>query len=206
MSIVCVLCPKSFSSISTLWHHVNTVHICRGIFPPLSFFTLHKRMLCSLPSCRWATHSRFKRSGCTRPTGHSQHCHAPLVDPSQLSLVPSCCSSATTSEAAISSDVASNHNSVFSSGVIGFLTLGIQAVNTCSFGDSPSDELSVLNTLLHQAMISYVPTVQHIPHSVRPLLAQVLISELLAACSSTWGLVRLLLFAKAVLRLPSSGR
>jgi len=52
-------------------------------------------------------------------------------------------------------------------------------------------------------MISYVSTVQHIPRSVHPLLAQVLTSELHAACSSTWGLVRLLFFAKAVLRLPA---
>ena len=77
-----------------------------------------------------------------------------------------------------------NHNPVLSSGVV-FLTLGIQAVNTCSFGGNPSDELSVLNTLLHQAMISYVLTVQRILRSVRPLLAQVLTSELHAACSST---------------------
>ena len=121
-------------------------------------------------------------------------------------MVPSCCSPAVTSEAVISSEVVSNHHSVLSPGVVDSLAMGIQAVNSCSFDGSPSDELPVLNTLLLQVMISYVPMVQHIPRSVRPLLAQVLTSELHAACSSTWGLVRLLLFAKAVLRLPSNGR
>ena len=98
-----VFCVQNLS-VSTLWHHVNTVHICRGTFPPLSFFTLHKRLLCYLPSCCWETHSRFKHSGCTRPTDHFQHCHAPLVDPSQVPLVPSCYSPAVISEAVISSE------------------------------------------------------------------------------------------------------
>ena len=38
MSNDCVLCPKSSSSVSSLWRHVNALHICRGIFSPLSFF------------------------------------------------------------------------------------------------------------------------------------------------------------------------
>jgi len=84
--------------------------------------------------------------------------------------------------------------------------LGIEAVNTCSFSSSPSDELPALNAVLHEAMISYVFTVQHIPRSVHPLLSQVLTCEFQAACSPTWGLVRLLLFAKVVLRLPSKGK
>ena len=59
-----------------------------------------------------------------------------------------------------------NHPSVLSSNTVDFLALGIQAVTSRSFCGNSSDELPALNAIFHQAMISYVPTVQHIPHSV----------------------------------------
>lgn len=34
----CVLCGKVAKTVSTLWQHVNSVHISRGCFTPLNFF------------------------------------------------------------------------------------------------------------------------------------------------------------------------
>jgi len=51
-------------------------------------------------------------------------------------------------------------------------------------------------------MICPVNTISHIPRNVHPLLAHVLSVELCKACSSVWGFVRLLMFAKAVLHTP----
>ena len=62
-------------------------------------------------------------------------------------------------------------------------------------------ESEVINVLLDHVMVC---TVSHIPRSVRPLLAHVLSVELRRACSSTWCFVRLLMFAKAVLKIPVS--
>ena len=62
----------------------------------------------------------------------------------------------------------------------------------------------VLNFMMELIMVCPVSTVAHIPCSVRPLLAQVLSVEFRKARSSVWGFVRLSLFAKLVLRLPSA--
>ena len=91
-----------------------------------------------------------------------------------MSVVPSCLphsNPSVSSETVIYSDAIVNHPSALSSNTVDFLALGIQAVTSRSFGGNPSDKLPALNAILHQAMISYVPTVQHIPCSVRPLLA-----------------------------------
>ena len=73
----------------------------------------------------------------------------------------------------------------------------------------PSD--STNETVLFQALMNEiitlpVTTVVHIPRSVRPLLAQVLSSELShARLHGIWGFARFHLFAKAVLRCPPRG-
>jgi len=65
-------------------------------------------------------------------------------------------------------------------------------------------ESEVLNVLLDHVMICSVTTVSHIPRSVRPLLAHVLSIEFQKACTSVWGFVRLFIFAKVVLYVPSN--
>ena len=34
--------------------------------PPVEFFVLHSRLVCSVSTCQWANHSRFLHSGCQR--------------------------------------------------------------------------------------------------------------------------------------------
>ena len=57
-------------------------------------------------------------------------------------------------EAVISSEVVINHPSVLCSGAVDFLVMGIQAVNTCSFGGNLSDELPALNAILATVVIN----------------------------------------------------
>ena len=44
--------------------------------------------------------------------------------------------------------------------------------------------------MLDHTMVSSVTTITYVPHSVLPLLAQVMSVELHKACSSVWGFVR----------------
>ena len=51
-----------------------------------------------------------------------------------------------------------------------------------------------------------VSTISHVPHKVRPLLVQVITTELQhARLDGLWGFTRLFLFPKAVLRPPPRG-
>ena len=51
-----------------------------------------------------------------------------------------------------------------------------------------------------------VSTISHVPHKVRPLLVQVITTELQhARLDGLWGFTRLFLFPKAVLRPPLRG-
>jgi len=82
------------------------------------------------------------------------------------------------------------------------LDIGLLSASAGSFQGPPAIESNVLSVLLNHVMICPVTTISYIPHTVRPLLAHVLSAELRKACSSVWGFVRLLMFAKAVLRTP----
>lgn len=77
----CPHCDKTTTTISSLWQHINSVHISRGIFLP-SFFQRFDRLICSQPSCRFAYLSRW--SVCQRSLGDSRRCGAPLIDPSAV--------------------------------------------------------------------------------------------------------------------------
>ena len=50
----CVLCGKAVKTVAALWQHINSVHISRGCFPPLTFFQHFDRFICSNSSCRFA--------------------------------------------------------------------------------------------------------------------------------------------------------
>ena len=82
------LCNKHFSSCSHLWQHINFVHISRSTFPPADFFDSCNRLIYSQPSCHWASHLRFRNSGCSRLLSTGKHCGAPLVNANTVSSIP----------------------------------------------------------------------------------------------------------------------
>ena len=60
----------------------NTLILC--ISPALSFylqvfFTSCNRLICSVSTCRWASHEQYHNTGCRRLLKPGQHCNAPLV-------------------------------------------------------------------------------------------------------------------------------
>ena len=85
-SFDCSLCSKKFSSHSNLWQHINAVHIARHLFPSVTSFEAGKCLVCSKLSCLWASHVRFKKSGCHRFVSTGVQCGAPLVEASILFL------------------------------------------------------------------------------------------------------------------------
>ena len=58
-------------------------------FSPISFFIQYNCWICSEPSCHWASHRRFIKSGCQRSKGQTRCCN-PLFDPviTPLSCLP----------------------------------------------------------------------------------------------------------------------
>ena len=79
---------------------------------------------------------------------------------------------------------------------------GIKAAALLSSPDGKY--LDVFNAVMNEISTLPVYTVSHIPRSVRPLLSEVLSVELRHAYAyGLWGFVRLLMFAKSVLRAPS---
>ena len=191
--LTCPICTKSCSSCSLLWQHINSVHISRAVFPPAAFFAKCNHLICSVPSCRWASHDRYRKTGCRHLLKPGQHCNAPLVSASDLPAVfsiqlpPSSPSPPLVTSTNIPSDP---------------LELALLSASACSFIGPPNLESGGLTVLMEAVMVCPVSTVVHIPRSVRPLLAKVLSTELRNATSSLWGFVRLFLFAKVVLRMP----
>jgi len=193
-SCACPLCTKKFSSLSNLWQHINSVHISRCLFPGVATFESGNRLVCSEPSCRWASHSRFKSSGCRRLISSDVRCGAPLVEANSIAEIPQ-----VTNLVITSSNPPSFTESTFSNGP---LDIGLLSACACKYLGPPAMESEVLNVLLDHVMVCPVSTISHVPRSVQPLLAHVLSIEFQKACSSVWGFVRLFLFAKVVLRTP----
>ena len=73
----CVLCGKAVKSVAALWQHINSVHICRGCFPPLTFFQHFDHFICSSSSCRFAYCIRWSTCQCS--LGGSRKCGSCLV-------------------------------------------------------------------------------------------------------------------------------
>jgi len=82
------------------------------------------------------------------------------------------------------------------------LAIDLLSATAGSFQGPTDMESNVLRVLLNHVMVCPINIISHIPRSAHPLLAHVLSTELRKACSSVWGFVRLLMFAKAVLRTP----
>ena len=82
----CPLCQKSFppGKHNELWQHINRSHISQSVFPQPSYFVRYSRLICSSPSCHWASHRRFASSGCQRSI-RTNHCQSPLVSPTSTS-------------------------------------------------------------------------------------------------------------------------
>ena len=156
----CPLCAKRFSSHSNLWQHINSVHISRRLFPCVATFESGNRLVCSVPSCHWASRSRFKNSGCRRLVNTGVRCGAPLVEASNVSEIPrlsnllfTTSNSPSLTESALSSDP---------------LEIGLLSASACKFLGPPATESEVLNVLLDHIMVCPVSTISHIPCSVRP--------------------------------------
>ena len=170
------------------------MHISRRLFPGVATFESGNRLVCSEPSCRWASHSCFKNSGCCRLISSGVRCGAPLVEASSIAEIPQ-----VTNLVNASFNPPSFTESTFSNDP---LDIGLLSASACKYLGPPAMESEVLNVLLDHVMVCPVSTISHVPRSVRPLLAHVLSIEFQKACSSVWGFVRLFLFAKVVLRTP----
>ena len=193
----CPICNKSCSSCSLLWQHINSVHISMYVFPSATFFACCNRLICSVPSCRWATQERFRKTGCRRLLKPGQHCNAPLVSASDL---PSLICDQSESQSPTSP---SPPSLAFSTSIpSGPLELALLSASACSFVGPPHLESEVLSVVMNYVVTCPVSTVVHIPHSVCPLLARVLSTEFRNAISSVWGFMHLFLFAKLALCMP----
>ena len=86
----CSVCSKHSapSAINILWRHINTDHISRHCFPPAGFFAKHSRLICSISTCRWASHFRFQQSGCQRRLSAGSCCRGALIEASEVDLIP----------------------------------------------------------------------------------------------------------------------
>ena len=202
--LTCPVCSKHFtiSAVNTLWRHINTDHISRHRFPPADFFALHSRLVCSVSTCRWANHSRFRHSGCQRKVSTGSRCGGDLIEAS-LAGISWCdeeCEDADTS--CFSSNI-SNSTPNRSYTHTDLVTIAIEATQNLHLSEEfLSLESQLVDAILDSIRRVPVTTVIHIPRSIRPLLSQVLCSVLRAATHSVWGFVQLALFPKAVLRAP----
>ena len=210
----CPICPKSFKTLcssppSSLWQHLNSFHIARGQFPPISFIISHSRLKGDKKGCHWIYHSRFQRHGCPRPANHgSSKCGGALVCPSTLAHIvfppdPLPCPPSGNISAALGvspSIPSQKHPS-------SLLALALHAASTLSFPASySSSESDCVFTLFNAIMTTHVSMVKHIPRACRSAFGEVLAQELRWANSgSIWGAIRLFLLAKCILRPPSQG-
>ena len=81
---------------------------------------------------------------------------------------------------------------------------GVQAA--ASISPPPVYESLIFSSVMHEIFTLPVSTISHVPRKVRPLLGQVIITELQhARLDGLWGFTRLSLFPKAVLRPPPRG-
>ena len=87
------------------------------------------------------------------------------------------------------------------------IEIALSAANNLSIDPQYSSiEQICANALLEKVMSVPANTVGHVPRSCRPLWAQMLTTELgHANTNNIWGIIRLLMLAKATLRLPPQG-
>ena len=81
------------------------------------------------------------------------------------------------------------------------LSVGLFAAASLKFPGSPV--VTEFQAIMEEIVVSPISTILHVPRSVRPLLAEILATELRQACSyNVWGTVHLHLLPKAILRSP----
>ena len=81
---------------------------------------------------------------------------------------------------------------------------GVQAA--ASISPSPAYESLIFSSIIHDIITLPVSTISHVPRKVRPLLAQVISTELRhVRVNGLWGFTCLSLLPKAILRPPPRG-
>ena len=209
----CVLCGKAVKTVAALWQHINSVHISRGCFPPLTFFQHFDCFICSNSSCRFPYSIRW--STCQRSLGGSHKCGARLIDPSSLpdlipsTLAPPCvasCSGPTNSSGSGPANSLSVTLSVCDLSTKEMISIAIQAAVDCQISTEYRQfDTQIFDTFMTTLFCLPVHTVRHVPRMVRPLLASTLCHEFsLSVNHGLWGFARVLIFPKLVLRSPPS--
>ncbi len=82
----CPICHRHYPLVTNLWHHINNEHAARSVFPPLSFYHHHNRLICSSIQCHYPYHQRYANTGCQRPQNWSK-CGSYLMDPSDITSI-----------------------------------------------------------------------------------------------------------------------
>ena len=147
------------------------MHIARHLFPCVTSFEADSHLVCSKPSCRWASHTCFKNSGCSLYVSAGVRCGSPLVEAGIVSEVPqfSTYLSKTDSSSYLTESVLLS-DPTESTLVTDPLEISLLSASAGTFVGPSGMESEVLNVL----MVCPVSTVSHIPRSFRPLLAHVL--------------------------------
>ena len=79
----------------------------------------------------------------------------------------------------------------------------LSAVSLKFPGSPVVTEFQAFSAIMEEIVVSPISTVLHVPRSVRPLLAEILATELRRACSyNVWGTVCLHLLSKVILCSP----
>ena len=87
-----------------------------------------------------------------------------------------------------------------------FPALAAVEAAACLRAQSTPDDEAAFPSLMEEIVLLPVGTVPHVPLAARPLLAEALTSCLRdARTSGLWGVARLMMFAKCVLRSPPRG-
>ena len=105
------------------------------------------------------------------------------------------------------SDIVNNNNNIHISTCLpphDLVLAGVQ--EAASISPPPVYESLIFSSVMHEIFTLPVSTISHVPRKVRPLLAQVITTDLQhARLDGLWGFTHLSLFPKAVLRPPPRG-
>ena len=213
---------------TSFFQHINSEHVCRRSFPSVSFQEDHDRRVCS--ACGFIYARRWRSCRRSLGGGHSRCCGRmddPGISPwlcdasgnygrTQPYVPLSRSATGQSLECIGESDFPTSSiipiaeqldqtcdDSLFSATETNDIVLtGIKAAALLSSPDGKY--LDVFNAVMNEISTLPVYTVSHIPRSVRPLLSEVLSVALRHAyADGLWGFVRLIVFAKSVLRAPS---
>ena len=115
-------------------------------------------MICSQPSCRWASHLHFRNSGCRRLLSTGKHCGAPLVNANTVSSIPL---SQLSIPCASTLPIIDEPSSTLSDP----LQIGLNSVACGSFQGPAAMESEVLTFMMDHVMVcpvNHIRTIQYI--------------------------------------------